>query len=147
MKELHVVPHKENKGLPLFEKPNACVLVSLLIVPLVILSLMFSKDYLPLVRNKNFPFMHPVLPNVHLHNIYMSKPARWKAYGKHINTYDISLSMLHLHTLFLGSYIVCLRLSVLFLPKLSISLPVTSFKHPKGFQLSNMLHFLNLLCS
>lgn len=27
MKELHVVPHEENKGLPLFKKPNPCVLV------------------------------------------------------------------------------------------------------------------------
>lgn len=77
----------------------------------------------------------------------MSNSVMWEACGKLINMYGISLFMLHLHTQFPGSYIVCLRLSVLFLPKPSISLPVTAFTHPTGFQLSNMLHFLPLLCS
>lgn len=77
----------------------------------------------------------------------MSNSAMWKACGELINMYGISLFMLHLNTQFPGSYIVCLQLFVLFLPKPSISLPVTSLTYPPGFQLSNMLHFLPLLCS
>lgn len=67
--------------------------------------------------------------------------------GNTRHTEGIKLSRLHLHTLFLSFHIVYLRPSMPFLPKPSTDLPVVSFTHPTGFQLSNMPHFPNFLCS